>query len=167
MAPAGAATRPTSDRVRQATFNALDSLGVVVGARVFDGFAGSGALGIEALSRGAAQATFADTAPAARAALEANLAGVGLIAEARVVAADAAVALRIGGPWDLVLLDPPYDFAGWPQLLDQVAEHLCTDGVVVVESDHEVPLPASLHPIRVRRYGGTVITFASFAGAPS
>lgn len=167
VAPAGDATRPTSDRVRQATFNALDSLGVVVGARVFDGFAGSGALGIEALSRGAVEATFADAAPAARAAVEANLTATGLSREARVVACDAAAALRIGGPWDLVLLDPPYAFSGWPELLGQAADHLSTGGVVVVESDHEVALPPSLHPIRVRRYGGTVITFASHAGAPS
>jgi 16S rRNA (guanine966-N2)-methyltransferase len=72
VAPTGSSTRPTSDRVREATFNALGSLGVVVDATVLDLFAGSGAMGIEALSRGAAHATFVDQDRAARAAIEAT-----------------------------------------------------------------------------------------------
>src|SRR5258705_6256920 len=78
VAPAAATTRPTTDRVREAVFNALGSLDVVVGARVLDLFAGSGALGIEALSRGAAAATFVDTSPKAIETVQANLAATGL-----------------------------------------------------------------------------------------
>ena len=76
--PPGLDVRPTTDRVREATFNALGSMGVVDGARVLDLFAGSGALGIEALSRGAEHVTFVDTSPRALEAVRANLAGCGL-----------------------------------------------------------------------------------------
>src|SRR5919198_3232221 len=90
QAPAGAATRPTSDRVREALFSVLgDRVG---GARVLDLFAGSGALGIEALSRGAAEATFVDSAPAAIRAVKANLEALGAAAEVR--RADARAFLR-------------------------------------------------------------------------
>src|SRR5919198_3496765 len=112
QAPAGAATRPTSDRVREALFSILgDRVG---GARVLDLFAGSGALGIEALSRGAAEATFVDSAPAAIRAVKANLEALG--AEAEVRRADARRFL--GGASgdarqdDLVLLYPPYRLGG-------------------------------------------------------
>src|SRR3954467_4150678 len=88
QAPPGDATRPTSDRVREAVFNALGSLGAVEGAAVADLFAGSGAMGIEALSRGAASVTFVDSARPARAAIEANLAATGFAEQARVVAGD-------------------------------------------------------------------------------
>ena len=164
--PMGSATRPTADRVRQATFNALESLGAVAEARVLDAYAGSGALGIEALSRGASHATFTDVDAAARTAVTANLAVTGFAAQAQVVPGDGARAVAFGGPWDLVLLDPPYEFDGWPALLDDVAAHLAADGIVVVESDREVALPPSLHGIRTRQYGGTVVAFASPAGAP-
>lgn len=111
MAPAGTATRPTSDRVREATFNALTSLGVLDGARVLDAFAGSGALGIEALSRGAEHCRFVERDRAALAALRDNLDRCGLGRDrAEVVVGDAASA---GGGWDLALLDPPYAFTGW------------------------------------------------------
>lgn len=165
-APPGDGTRPTADRVRQATFNALDSLGAVEGARVVDPFAGSGALGIEALSRGADHATFADVDAVARATVDANLRTTGLAGRARVVPGDA---LRVvgGGPWDLVLLDPPYAYDGWEPLLVAVLDQLADDGIVVVESDREVDLPAGLHRLRVRRYGGTVVLIASPAGEPS
>ncbi|MCU1357114.1 MAG: putative ribosomal methyltransferase, partial [Acidimicrobiales bacterium] len=166
-APPGSATRPTADRVRQATFNALESLGVVEGARVLDAFAGSGALGIEALSRGADRATFVDSVAAARAVVEANLRTTGLAGQARVVPGDGFRELAAAGPWDLVLLDPPYDYDRWPALLDAVAPSLAPGGVAVIESDHEVALPASLEGIRVRRYGSTVVAFASPAGATS
>jgi 16S rRNA (guanine966-N2)-methyltransferase len=133
----------------------------VAEAVVLDAFAGSGALGIEALSRGAAQVTFADTDPSARATVEANLASTDLAGQARVIATDGHRALGAGGPWNLVLLDPPYEHDGWPTLLDAVTAHLAEDGVVVIESDREIPLPAALDAIRVKRYGGTVVTIAS------
>ena len=166
-APGGTATRPTSERVRQATFNALESLDAVDGARGIDAFAGSGALGIEALSRGAAHVTFAETDAAARAVVSANVAAVGLTDRARVLAGDGIDTIARHGPWDLVLLDPPYTFDRWPDALAAVQVGLASGGIVVVESDREVALPAGLHPLRVKAYGGTVVLFASPVGAPS
>jgi 16S rRNA (guanine966-N2)-methyltransferase len=166
-APEGPQTRPTSDRVREAVFNALDSLDAVRGARVLDVFAGSGALGIEALSRGANHVTFAETDRAARATVEANLAALGLGTRAAVVAADGARVLAGGGPWDLVLADPPYAYEGWDALGASVADALADDGLLVVESDREVVLPAALQTARTRTYGSTVVMFAVRAGAPS
>lgn len=165
--PAGTTTRPTADRVRQATFNALESLGAVDGARVLDAFAGSGALGIEALSRGADHVTFAEVDAAARAVVEANLATTHLRDRADVSAGDGGRTAEVGGPWDLVLLDPPYAFDGWDDLLVRVLAGLAPDGVAVLESDREVRLPSGLDAIRTKQYGGTVVTFASPAGAPS
>jgi 16S rRNA (guanine966-N2)-methyltransferase len=152
VAPERSATRPTPDRVREATFNALGSLGVVDGAAVLDLFAGSGALGIEALSRGATRATFVDVDLAARRAIEANLEACGLTAAAEVVAAPADRFLAGAQPrrWDLALLDPPYDFDGWPELLlDLPAE------VAVLESNRAVEPPFGWEVVRAKRYGRT------------
>ena len=165
-APAGESTRPTSDRVRQALFNALDSIGAVDDARVLDAFAGSGALGIEALSRGAAHATFAEVDGQARQVVEANVASLGLEARSRVLASPAERVAAGGGPFDLVLLDPPYAYDRWEELLEGLVPALAPAATVVIESDREVPLPAGLVATRCRSYGGTVVTFATPAGAP-
>lgn len=165
--PTGSTTRPTADRVREAVFNALDSLGAVVGAQALDAFAGSGALGIEALSRGADHVTFVEVEAAARTVIEANLATTGLTARATVVGGDGGRTAAAGGPWDLVLLDPPYSFDRWDELLAQAKTGLAPDGVVVVESDRELVLPAGLHPMRTKQYGGTVVTFATATGVPT
>jgi 16S rRNA (guanine966-N2)-methyltransferase len=162
-APMGTTTRPTSDRVREAIFNALGSLDAVEGAQVLDAFAGSGALGIEAASRGAAAVTFADTDPTARAVISANLTATDLADRGTVTGVDGGQ-LVAKGPWDLVLLDPPYAFEGWPDLVERAADGLSPDGVVVIESDREVDLGTRLHAMRVRRYGGTVVLFASLTG---
>ncbi len=163
-APPGTGTRPTTDRVREATFNALGSLGAVVDAVVLDGFAGSGALGIEALSRGAARGTFVERDRAARVVVEANLAATGLDDRARVVGGDlhqhlAATAER----FDLVLLDPPHAEADWPRLLALVADRLAPDGVVVVESDRAVVAEDDPGWVvaREKAYGGTVVQMVS------
>ena len=165
--PPGSATRPTSDRVREAVFNALESLGAVDGARVLDGFAGSGALGIESLSRGAATATFADTDPQAVEVVNQNLRMLGLAERATVLARPAERSLAPGGPFDLVLLDPPYAYEGWDALLAELVAVLSDEAVVVIESDREVALPPGLVGIRTKTYGGTVVQFATAAGAPS
>ena len=156
-APPGTTTRPTSDRVREATFNALGSLGAVVDATVLDLFAGSGALGIEALSRGAARCTFVEPDRAARAAVEANLATCGLAAQATVVAGPAdrfvADATRTGARFDLALLDPPYGFEGWPELLAALPADLA-----VAEAAAPVDAPEGWEVLRSRRYGRTWVT---------
>jgi 16S rRNA (guanine966-N2)-methyltransferase len=151
-APAGTATRPTADRVREATFNALGSLDAVDGARVLDLFAGSGALGIEALSRGAAGVTFVDNDARALATVRQNLEATGLASGATVVRADARH--FDGGPVELALLDPPYSFddEDWEHLLDRLDA-----AVAVIESNREVPLPEPWRLLRAKRYGGTVV----------
>ena len=160
--PAGEATRPTSDRVREAVFNALTSLGAVRDARVADLFAGSGALGIEALSRGAAHCWFVERDRAARAVIDHNVDTLGLRDRATVVAADLPAAVAaLPGELDLVLVDPPYAFDDWPALLVGLAPALADDAVVVVESDRSVPLPEGWEKQRERSYGGTVITFTA------
>ena len=159
-APPGTATRPTSDRVREALFSVL---GPLDGAQVLDLFAGSGALGIEALSRGAARATFVDNAPAAIRAVEANLAALGLADEAEVRRQDARAFLRSarGGrhEYDLVLLDPPYRLAVelGRELSPLLAEVVKPGGRVVAESDRRAPLDLELPLTDERRYGDTLI----------
>ena len=157
MAPAGSTTRPTTDRVREATFNALTSLGAIDGARVLDLFAGSGALGIEALSRGAEHATFVDHDRAARTAVSANLATCGFDDRARVVASAwdrfLTDATRAGDRFDLVLLDPPYGFEPWAELLAALPADL-----VVAESGREVEAPEGWEVLRSKRYGRTHVT---------
>ena len=160
VAPPGTDTRPTTDRVKEATFNALDSLGAVRGAAVLDGFAGSGGLGIEALSRGARTCTFVERARAAREAVEANLAGTGLAAGARVVGGDLLTHLgATDDVYDLVLLDPPHSTDAWDAVLAAVAPRLADDAVVVVESDRAVVPDDDLAWAvrREKRYGGTVV----------
>jgi 16S rRNA (guanine966-N2)-methyltransferase len=165
-APEGAATRPTSDRVREAIFNALYSLGDVVHeARVLDLFAGSGALGIEALSRGAASATFVERGRPALAAIRRNLRTLGLESKAAIEAADVLDWLRHApGEYDLVLCDPPYDFDEWPALLGLLVS-VVPDGVAVLESDRAIEPGEAWDVIRARRYGGTVVSIVQRRGA--
>jgi 16S rRNA (guanine966-N2)-methyltransferase len=157
VAPPGPATRPTSDRVREATFNALGSLGAVEGATVLDLFAGSGALGIEALSRGAASCTFVDVDRGARQALEANLAACGLGRLATVIASPAERHLtdlaRTGTRIDLALIDPPYDFDGWDALMEALPADLA-----VLETGRPLDVPAGWDRLRAKRYGRTHVT---------
>jgi 16S rRNA (guanine(966)-N(2))-methyltransferase RsmD len=159
QAPAGAATRPTSDRVREALFSILGDR--VAGARVLDLFAGSGALGIEALSRGAGSAVFVDDAPAAIKAIRANLEALSLPADVR--RTDAlrflGAASGDGAQYDLVFLDPPYRLAD--TLADRLSEALpavlAPGAVAVAESDRRAPLALDLPLFDERRYGDTLI----------
>ncbi|HEV7363750.1 MAG TPA: 16S rRNA (guanine(966)-N(2))-methyltransferase RsmD [Solirubrobacteraceae bacterium] len=157
-APRGGRTRPTADRVREALFSML---GPVADARVLDLFAGSGALGLEALSRGAREATFVDSSAAAVRAVRANLEALDAAAEVR--RADARAFLRnaraAGRQYDLVFLDPPYQRAGAlaEALVEDLAAVLAPRARVVAESDRRSPLELPL-PLQVdRRYGDTVI----------
>ena len=134
----------------------------VLGARVLDLFAGSGALGIEALSRGAAEATFVDNAPGAIRAVKANLDMLG--AEAEVRRADArrflGSARAAARQYDLVFLDPPYRLAGrlGSELTAALPAVLAPGAAVVAESDRRVPLELGLPILDERRYGDTLIT---------
>jgi 16S rRNA (guanine966-N2)-methyltransferase len=159
QAPPGDAVRPTSDRVREALFSVLGAR--VEGARVLDLYAGSGALGIEALSRGAAEATFVDSAAASIRAVKANLAALGAAAEVR--RADArrflGAASAAARQYDLVFLDPPYRLAGrlGSELTAALPAVLAPGAAVVAESDRRVPLELGLPILDERRYGDTLI----------
>ncbi|MGH9227634.1 MAG: 16S rRNA (guanine(966)-N(2))-methyltransferase RsmD [Acidimicrobiales bacterium] len=157
VAPPGGRTRPTSDRVREAIFNALRSRGAVEGAHVLDLFAGSGALGVEALSQGAARATFVDSDRTARQAVRRNLEACGLLDRATVVAGPAERFLaRLGAArFDLAFCDPPYAFADWDRLLAALPADL-----VVIESAGPVAVPVGRELVRESRYGGTWVGFA-------
>jgi 16S rRNA (guanine966-N2)-methyltransferase len=129
----------------------------VVDADVLDLFAGSGAMGIEALSRGAARVTFVDSDVHARRAIEANLASCRLAEVAAVVASpvERFVAEASDRRWDLALLDPPYDYDGWPELLLDLPADLA-----VLESSHEVEPPFGWEVVRTKRYGRTYVVIA-------
>jgi 16S rRNA (guanine966-N2)-methyltransferase len=156
QAPRGANTRPTADRVREALFSIL---GPLDGERVLDLFAGSGALGIEALSRGAGAAVFVDSDQRAVTAIRRNLDEIGI--DAPVQRRDALAYLRAGhvGPFDLVFLDPPYSSAS--QLAGPLSELLpavlSKDPRIVSESDKRNPLELTLPLIDERVYGDTRI----------
>jgi 16S rRNA (guanine966-N2)-methyltransferase len=160
-APRGAVTRPTSDRVREATFALL---GGVAGARVLDLFAGAGGLGIEALSRGAAHAVFIERNERAVRALRANLDSLGIGAEdAQVRRAEVTTALRAARKsaetYDLVFIDPPYSRASdlgrdLERLLSSLLEPCAR---IVVESDRRAPMGLDVPLERERTYGDTLI----------
>src|SRR5262245_32776190 len=124
--------RPTSDKLRETLFNVLAPR--IVGARVVDGYAGTGAIGIEALSRGAATVTFIEQDPRARALIERNLAGCSGAGEYTICGGDVAAVLpRLGDhACDLILLDPPYD-SPTNRVLDAAARSLAPDGLIVLE----------------------------------
>ncbi len=164
IAPPGNLTRPTTDRAREAVFSALESQAALANARVWDLFAGSGALGVEALSRGAAHATMVDSSRPAVDAARANLAALGYGQDrATVVLADVVgwvgdqARLGLGQEVDLVLADPPYAWTGWGGLLAQLVPWA---PLVVLQSGAELALPAGWHILRRRRYGTTVVTLA-------
>jgi 16S rRNA (guanine966-N2)-methyltransferase len=155
VAPRGTRTRPTADRVREALFSIL---GDVDGARVLDLYAGSGALGIEALSRGAESAVFVERDAKAVAAIERNLAAVGV--DARIARQPAERFLGTDeGPYDLVFCDPPYDFAS--RLAGALAERLpeitAPGARIVTESDKRNPLELPFPLVTERTYGDTRI----------
>jgi 16S rRNA (guanine966-N2)-methyltransferase len=160
-APRGRATRPTSDRVREALFSILGDVAGVGGARVLDLYAGSGALAIEALSRGAAEATLVDTSRAAVETIAGNLRRLSIDAE--VVREDAlrfcGRASRAARQYDLVFLDPPYRHGSalGRQLTTALAPLLADGARVVAESDRRSPLGVELPVLDERRYGDTLI----------
>jgi 16S rRNA (guanine966-N2)-methyltransferase len=159
VAPRRPSTRPTQDRVREALFSLLGSID---GTRVLDLYAGSGALGIEALSRGAAEATFVDSDLASVRAVRRNLARLG-IERGRVARAGVGPflrsAVRRGVRWHLVFCDPPYRLAHrLGQDLDRLLPPvLFSEARIVCESSPRQPLELDLPLVKERRYGDTLI----------
>ena len=160
VAPRGRATRPTSERVREALFSILGP-DLLESARVLDLFAGSGALGIEALSRGALHVTFVDSSSAAVAAVRRNMGVLGVEAEVR--RQDTLAYLRSASRdarlYDLVFLDPPYRHARalGPELSTALGPVLAPGARVVAESDRRALLELDLTLLDERRYGDTLI----------
>ena len=146
------------DRARQATFNALESIGAVDGACVVDAYAGSGAMGIEAMSRGAASCTFIERDRGALGVLERNIGALGLADRSRILQGDPLVLLTGCTGATLVLADPPYQFAEWARLLGVIPA-----GFVVAESDRslsaEEPPIVGWETVRERRYGRATVAF--------
>lgn len=169
-APAGEATRPTSDRLRETLFNVLAPR--IEGSAWLDLYAGSGAVGIEALSRGAARVTFVERGPAALKMLRANLANLGLSAGVRIHASTVSAFLHrsyASSPpaFDLIFLDPPYEaaeeYAATLGLLGGLVSGLVADGgLVIVEHRRKVKLDAaygSLHYARLLEQGDSALSF--------
>lgn len=155
-APKVKGVRPTADRVREAIFDVLEHLDAIDGRSVVDLFAGSGALGIEALSRGASLVTFVENDKNVVSSIKANLvsAGFGSSESARVVNADALSWVAAHPePFGLVLMDPPYDFQNWSELLEKL-----DTAVAVCESNRPIEVSGSLVLHRVYRYGTTLVT---------
>lgn len=156
-------TRPTSERVREAMFSRLEHMGVIEGARVLDLYAGSGALGFEAISRGAESLTLVDSSQGAVRALKKNAV---LVPQVHVIAADARVAasMRLSGVFDLVFIDPPYDVSSEAitELLQALLPLLSPDASVVVERStrsEDVELPVGLICEDQRDWGETRVFF--------
>jgi 16S rRNA (guanine966-N2)-methyltransferase len=158
QAPPGRSTRPTTDRVREAIFDVLGSLAAVEDAVVADLFAGSGALGIEALSRGASRVSFVDRDRRAVATIRANLAATGFAGpRAEVVPAEVLRWLPTGPAVDLVLCDPPYAYDRWPELLSALVP---VTRLALLETGDALDIGAGWEVLRMKQYGGTVVTVA-------
>jgi 16S rRNA (guanine966-N2)-methyltransferase len=170
-APKGRAVRPTSDSLRETLFNVLGPF--AVDARVLDAFAGTGALGIEAWSRGAQHVTFIEQDKTAHAALIANLRALGLMAEkahpqpnqqdaCAIIRGDFLSARATGAPFDLVLLDPPYDIAQLEIVVERGAACASAAGRIVLEHSRRRESPAIAGPFvrtRVRVAGDSALSF--------
>jgi len=174
VAPKGTSTRPTADRVREALFSRLATLDALADARVLDAFAGAGTLGIEALSRGAAHATFVEIDRAALGALRANIEALGIGPRATVLPRDSFVAARSFGnaaaPFSLLFLDPPYriDKSEVRGLIESLLSSggLAVGAVVVWEHDsRDEPLwPEALQDAGTKRYGSTAVSLGFYEG---
>nr|WP_276591737.1 16S rRNA (guanine(966)-N(2))-methyltransferase RsmD [Sphingomicrobium nitratireducens] len=154
VAPPGRLTRPTADRTRETLFSMLASrIGSFEGLRVADLYAGSGALGLEALSRGAAHATFVETDREALAAIRANLAALGATARGEVRAQSAEKLPPVTAPFDLVLADPPYKVGSGNVVVEAVVEAgwLAPGGWLAIETDRKEPVGAGPYTIETDR----------------
>lgn len=169
--PADAAFRPTTDRVKESVFNILNGLVDWGNATVCDLFAGSGSLGIEALSRGAARACLVEESRASLAVLERNIGDLALTARTQIARRKVEHFLRDAGErYTLVLADPPYRYPRFDELLAGIGGILAEDGIAMIEHEGErrVESTASLRAFDRREYGTTAVTFFQpLLGEPS
>ncbi|GAA2849542.1 16S rRNA (guanine(966)-N(2))-methyltransferase RsmD [Streptosporangium fragile] len=173
--PPGRGTRPTSDRAREGMFSTVGSLiGPLTGIRVLDLYAGSGALGLEALSRGAAHALLVESDPKAIRTIRQNIAELGLPgAEIAADRVERLLARGVAEPYDLVFADPPYAVTGEEvgAVLEQLRDRgwLAQDALVAVERESrgkDLVWPAGYEEERVRRYGEAAVWYGRAAGNP-
>ena len=160
-APAWDGLRPTSDKLRETLFNILAPR--IEGARVLDGFAGTGAVGLEALSRGAAHVMFIERDPRAVSLIARNAAACGAEGRYTIERGDVALVLRRNHDpgFDLILLDPPYDYADLAGVLSAAADRLDANGLVVLEraTRREPDVPPALVRTRDVKSGDSTLTF--------
>jgi 16S rRNA (guanine(966)-N(2))-methyltransferase RsmD len=160
-APRGSRVRPTSDSLRETLFNVIGAF--VDGARVLDAFAGTGALGLEAISRGAGHVTFIERDPAALGALERNVAACGAADACAIIRGDFPIALRrITGAFDLILLDPPYETADLAAIVAAAAPRVTPPGRVVLEHSRRRASPEAagwLRRTRMLTAGDSALSF--------
>jgi 16S rRNA (guanine(966)-N(2))-methyltransferase RsmD len=153
--------RPTSDKLRETFFNVV--AGRIEGARFLDGYSGTGAVGIEALSRGAAHVTFVEADRRAVRLIEENLRGCGVTADYTIHPADLPGTLRRLQPaaFDLIWLDPPYDIANVSEILEHTSNAVDPAGLIVLEraTRREPIVPATLRRLRDLRSGDSTLTF--------
>lgn len=160
-APKGTQVRPTTDRAREAIFNTLYSLGGVESLTVVDLFAGSGALGLEALSRGASQAVFVENSPAVLKVLRSNIVKLGFQSRSEVIPRDVMSERRFHNTrFDVAFCDPPYAFDQWEELLASLNSR-----ILVTESDRKIELNSHWKCLKIRRYATTVVTIAESGAA--
>jgi 16S rRNA (guanine966-N2)-methyltransferase len=172
VVPRGTAIRPTSERIRESLFASLTPY--LAGARFADLFAGTGAVGLEALSRGAERSVLVESNPACLQAIRANVAKLELEQRTLVVGSSVETAwprlAQVEGPFDVVFLDPPYAYPRWAQLAELVlaqALGVAPDGLVIIQHARQEPPPLLAPPRRCQRFGESELTWfrpASAAG---
>jgi len=170
LAPIGAETRPTEDMVKESFFNIITNLRELNDCRFLDLFAGSGAIGLEALSRGAREAVFVDHSAKSVAAISKNLEKTRLSAKAKVLKSTAAAAitkLRTATPFDIIYMDPPYESGLCPEIVKLICENglLAQDGIIAAElSAKEDVTGFNLEIFRTKQYSSAKIIFMTNSG---
>ncbi len=157
-APEGMDTRPTLDKVREAVFGKLQF--VIPESNVLDMFAGSGAMGLEALSRGAATCTFIDISKKAVVTVKKNADFLGFSDRAVIYKGDSVKILEgVDEIYDFIFIDPPYKEGLYESAFEAAVKHMSDSSVIVCEHDREIQFPPSLDIIDVKRYSGIFITY--------
>ena len=160
LSPKGTNTRPTTGRVRESAFNLIEARLDLTGAKVLDLFAGTGALGLEALSRGASRVVFVDSDPNALKYAKKNASALGVYSNCTFVSSTVALYLKrpIRLQFDLVFADPPYEFERLTQLPDLTNDHLGPGGLLIIEHDKHTQFDEHDRLDTSRKYGRTVVS---------
>ena len=165
IAPKGTKIRPTSDRVKEAIFNTIASL--VSQSDFLDLFAGSGSMGIEALSRGANSCTFIDNSPQAIKCIKSNLSNMGFEDRSIIISGDSTkIITKLNQTYDIVFLDPPYGCDLVVPIMKNLKLLLKEEGIIVVETENKIELPSQCDIFRLlktSKYGDTQVGYYSYS----